>query len=140
MAALIRFGVSLPDDLLKRFDTEIQLKGYSNRSEALRDLIREYLVQKELDSDAEVVGTLTLVYDHHVAELDTKLKNLQHDFYRNIMSNIHFHLDHHHCLEVVVLRGQCSAIQNVANRLIGLRGVKHGKLTFTSTGKNLPGL
>lgn len=140
MALLTRFGVSLPDDLLKRFDTEIQHKGYSNRSEALRDLIREYLVQKELNSDAEVVGTLTLVYDHHVAELDTKLKALQHDFYQNVMSNIHFHLDHHHCLEVIVLRGQCSTIQNIANRLIGLRGVKHGKLTFTSTGKNLPGL
>ncbi|MDD5231392.1 MAG: nickel-responsive transcriptional regulator NikR, partial [Candidatus Marinimicrobia bacterium] len=134
MPELLRFGVSLPEDLLTRFDNEIRRKGYSNRSEALRDLIRESLVQKELDSDAEVVGTLTMVYDHHVADLSIKLKNLQHEHYLNIMSNIHFHLDHQHCLEVIVLRGRCSAIRNIAERLIGLRGVKHGKLTFTSTG------
>jgi len=140
MTSLFRFGVSLPENLLTRFDNEIRRRGYSNRSEALRDLIREYLVQKELDSDAQVVGTLTLIYDHHVANLDTKLKNLQHEHYQNIMSNIHFHLDHHNCLEIIVLQGKCSAIRNIAERLIGLRGVKHGKLTFTSTGKNLPGL
>lgn len=140
MANLIRFGVSLQNDLLERFDAEIRQKGYSNRSEAFRDLIREFLVKKELDSDAEVVGTLTLVYDHHVADLGLKLKTLQHDYYQNIMSNIHFHLDHHHCLEVIVLRGQCSVIRNLAEHMIGLRGVKHGKLTFTSTGQNLPGV
>lgn len=140
MSKLIRFGVSLPDDLLAHFDSEIRQKGYSNRSEALRDLIREFLVQKAIDSDAEVVGTLTLVYDHHVADLDTKMKNIQHDFYQNVMSTIHFHLDPRNCLEVIVLRGKCSLIRYVAERLIGLRGVKHGKLTFTSSGKNLPGL
>ncbi|HPC36937.1 MAG TPA: nickel-responsive transcriptional regulator NikR [Candidatus Marinimicrobia bacterium] len=140
MAGLIRFGVSLPEDLLLRYDNEIQRRGYSNRSEALRDLIREFLVQREVDSDAEVVGTLTLIYDHHVADLAVKLKSMQHESYQNIMANIHFHLDQHNCLEVIVLRGRCSLIQNIAERLIGLRGVKHGKLTFTSTGKNLPGL
>jgi CopG family nickel-responsive transcriptional regulator len=140
MAQLIRFGVSLPDDLLLRFDAEIKHKGYSNRSEALRDLIREYLVQKEINSDAEVVGTLTLVYDHHVPDLDVKLKSIQHDYYQHIMSNIHFHLDHHHCLEVIILHGHCSQLRAISDRLIGLRGVKHGKLTLTSTGKNLPGL
>lgn len=140
MNSLQRFGVSLPADLLTRFDREIIRRGYPNRSEALRDLIREYLVRQEVDRDAEVVGTLTLIYDHHTADLSGKMKALQHEHYEMILSNIHFHLDHHHCLEVVVLRGQCSLIQQVADRLIGLRGVKHGKLTFTSTGKDLPGV
>lgn len=137
--ALTRFGVSLPAELLTRFDLVITAKGYSNRSEALRDLIRAYLVGEEIEADAEVVGTLTLIYDHHVPGLDLKMKDLQHDYYQSILSNLHFHLDHDNCLEIVVLRGRYSLIRKIADHLIGLRGVKHGQLAFTSTGKNLPG-
>jgi CopG family nickel-responsive transcriptional regulator len=137
--SLTRFGVSLPSELLQRFDNVITTKGYTNRSEALRDLIRGYLVSEEIAADAEVVGTLTLIYDHHVPGLDAKMKDLQHEFFQSILSNLHFHLDHDTCLEVVVLRGNYSLIQTIADRLIGLRGVKHGQLAFTSTGKNLPG-
>ncbi len=136
---LTRFGVSLPADLLQKFDNLIQEKGYSNRSEALRDLIRAHLVHQELAADEEVVGTLTLIYDHHVPDLDLKMKTTQHDYYQNILSNLHFHLDHDNCLEVIVLRGRFSLIRSIADRLIGMRGVKHGQLAFTSTGKNLPG-
>lgn len=135
----LRFGVSLPAELLERFDLVIERKGYANRSEAIRDLIRDYLVGEEIKADAEVVGTLTLVYDHHVPDLDLKMKETQHEFYKNILSNLHFHLDHDNCLEIIVLKGRCSLIQKLADKLIGLRGVKHGKLVFTSTGKNLPG-
>ena len=98
MTDLIRFGVSLPAELLKRFDQEISSKGYPNRSEAIRDLIRDYLIKRDIDSNAEVVGTLTLIYDHHVPELSDKLNHLQHENYGIILSNLHIHLDHHNCL------------------------------------------
>ena len=140
MSELQRFGVSLQSDLLRMFDDEIAKKGYQNRSEALRDLIRDYLIKRDIDKDAEVVGTLTLIYDHHVPELSDKLNDFQHKHYKIILSNLHIHLDHHNCLEVILLRGKCSEIVNLSNIIKGTRGVKHGKLTFTSTGENLPGV
>jgi len=140
VSELIRFGVSLPKDLLEKFDKEIQGKGYTNRSEAIRDLIREFLVKQEIDQDMEVVGTLTIVYDHHVREISDRLIDLQHDNFKYIHSNLHVHLDHDNCLEVIILKGRYSTISDIANRIIGSRGVKHGKLTFTSTGKMLPGV
>ena len=111
MSELIRFGVSLPDDLLERFDTEISQKGYQNRSEALRDLIRNYLVKRELDKDEEIVGVLSLVYDHHVPNISDKLNDLQHDHYQNILSTTHIHLDHRNCLEVIILKGKYSEVK-----------------------------
>ncbi|MCK4641860.1 MAG: nickel-responsive transcriptional regulator NikR [Candidatus Marinimicrobia bacterium] len=140
MTILKRFGVSLPGDLLARFDNEIEQKGYQNRSEALRDLIRDYLVKRDLDKNEEVVGVLNLVYGHHVPNLSAKLNDIQHDHYHNILSNVHIHLDHHNCLEVIIIKGRYSEIKQLSDRIIGTRGVKHGELSFNSTGKNLSGV
>jgi len=137
---LKRFGVSLPAELLKQFDAEIREKGYENRSEALRDLIRNYLVRRALDKNEEIVGVLSLVYDHHVPNLSNQLNDIQHDHHDNILSNTHIHLDHHNCLEVIILKGRYSEIKKLTDKIIGTRGVKHGELSFTSTGKNLAGV
>ncbi|MFH2049973.1 MAG: nickel-responsive transcriptional regulator NikR [bacterium] len=140
MDALKRFGISLPAGLLNRFDREIAEKGYHNRSEAFRDLIRQYLVKRDLDKNEEIVGVLSLVYDHHVPSLSNHLNDLQHDHHKHILSNTHIHLDHHNCLEVIILKGRYSAVKGLSDRIIGIRGVKHGDLSFTSTGKNLSGV
>ncbi|MBN2601453.1 MAG: nickel-responsive transcriptional regulator NikR [Candidatus Marinimicrobia bacterium] len=140
MNELKRFGVSLPAGLLNRFDKEITEKGYQNRSEALRDLIRNYLVKRALDKNEEIVGVLSLVYDHHVPNLSNQLNDLQHDHHNHILSNTHIHLDHHNCLEVIILKGRYNEVKGLSDRIIGTRGVKHGDLSFTSTGKNLSGV
>ncbi|HUJ66136.1 MAG TPA: nickel-responsive transcriptional regulator NikR [Acidimicrobiales bacterium] len=138
MAHLTRFGVSLEKELLVQFDRLLAKKGYANRSQALRDLIRERLVkdQWELGTGA-AVGTVTLVYSHDVRELADKLTDLQHAHYRQIVSTLHVHLDRHHCLEVLVLRGKAQELQAIADRLIGTRGVKHGTFSATSEGRAL---
>ncbi len=138
MAQLTRFGVSIEDSLLKKFDDLIGRKGYYNRSEALRDLIRDSLVEAEAQVGAgEMIGTITLVYDHHVRELADTLTELQHQYYKTIISTTHIHLDNHNCLEVLITRGRGEDIKKISQLLIGARGVKHGKLTLTSTGKDL---
>jgi CopG family nickel-responsive transcriptional regulator len=138
VGTLTRFGVSLDDDLLDRFDRMIQRKGYTNRSEALRDLIREALVRDQWDiGTTEAVGTLTLVYNHEVRELADKLTDLQHAHYRSIVSTLHVHLDPHHCLEVLVLRGKAAELKAIADRLIGTRGVQHGTFSATTEGRVL---
>ena len=131
-----RFGVSIPNRLLERFDGLIGEKGYSNRSEALRDLIRDFLVEAEWESDEETIGTVTLVYDHHVKELSDELNSIQHDMGEAIISTLHVHLDHHMCLEVVLVKGKSSDIRRMADRLIGTRGVVHGKLTAATVGRS----
>lgn len=123
--------------LLKEFDRQIEAKGYATRSEALRDLIRANLVEEEWADDRDTVGTVTIVYDHHVRDLTEKLTELQHRVQHLIVSSLHVHLDHDHCLEVLVLRGKGSGIRRVADALIGTKGVKHGKLTMTTTGTHL---
>ncbi|MBU0711408.1 nickel-responsive transcriptional regulator NikR [bacterium] len=140
MDALKRFGISLPAGLLNRFDREITEKGYQNRSEAFRDLIRQYLVKRDLDKNEEIVGVLSLVYDHHVPSLSNHLNDLQHNYHEHILSNTHIHLDHQNCLEVIILKGRYSDVKRLSDRIIGTRGVKHGDLSFTSTGKNLTGV
>lgn len=137
MKELVRFGVSLDRDLLDNFDELIARKGYTNRSEAIRDLIRDNLVGQEWDANKETVGTVTIVYDHHVRALTDKLTGIQHDFQHLIVSGMHVHLDHDHCLEVLVVRGKGSEIRRVADTLIGTKGVKHGKLATTTTGRHL---
>jgi CopG family nickel-responsive transcriptional regulator len=138
MSTLTRFGVSLEQELLARFDRLIARKGYTNRSEALRDLIRESLVREQWDlGTAEAVGTVTLVYSHDVRDLADKLTDLQHAHYTAIVSTLHVHLDPHHCLEVLVLRGKAKEIKAIADRLIGTRGVKHGTFSATAEGKAL---
>ncbi len=138
MAGLIRFGISMDKDLLERLDREIVKQGYPNRSEAIRDLIRNQLVELEWSSDEEeVAGTITIIYDHHVRGLSDLLLELQHDHHEMIVSVMHVHLEHDHCLEVMVIKGRASEAKTLAGRLIGVKGVKHGKLTITSTGKRL---
>lgn len=137
MKKLVRFGVSLDHHLLDDFDRLISRKNYTSRSEALRDLIRDNLVGHEWDENKETVGTITIVYDHHVHDLTEKLTDLQHRHHRLILSAMHVHLDHDSCLEVLVVRGKGSEIRKVADTLIATKGVKHGKLTMTTTGKGL---
>jgi len=135
---LVRFGVSMNAQLLDKFDRLIRRKSYANRSEAIRDMVRGLLVDEEWQTgSAEVVGTVTLVYDHHMNNLSGTLNEIQHDFHTAIISTLHVHLDHHNCLEVLVLKGKADKIKEVGDRLISVKGVKHGKLVFTSTGKEL---
>jgi len=133
----MRFGVSISSGLLDKFDELIEAKGYVNRSEAIRDLIRDYLVEHEWEKDAETMGSVTLVYDHHMRELTESLTALQHDFHSSVISSMHVHVDEHNCLEVIVIRGKGSKVKEIADRLISTKGVKHGKLTMTTTGKGL---
>jgi CopG family nickel-responsive transcriptional regulator len=138
MGGLSRIGVAIDTDLLDQFDRLIGQRGYTNRSEAFRDLIRDELVQKVAESpESHVVGTVTLVYDHHVRMLSDKLTDIQHDFHRSILSTLHVHLDHDHCLEVLVVRGKSAEVRKVADALISTKGVKHGRLTITTTGADL---
>jgi CopG family nickel-responsive transcriptional regulator len=138
MSDLARFGISIDDRLLKRFDDLIADKGYVNRSEAIRDLIRNALVEDAwAREDEETVGTVTLVYDHHTRDLADKLTEQQHSHHEAIISALHVHLDAHHCLEVVVVKGKAKSVKRLADELIGTKGVKHGKLVTTTTGKGL---
>lgn len=138
MGELTRFGVSINTSLLKRFDELILEKNYVNRSEAIRDLIRDRLVEEEnKDDNIDVVGTITIVYNHEVHELSEMLTELQHKAYQAIVSSLHIHLDAHNCLEVLVVKGKGREIRMIADRLIGAKGVKHGKLTITTMGKFL---
>ena len=138
MGELSRIGVAIDSDLLEKFDHLIADRGYTNRSEAFRDLIRDELVEKAWEApNSEVVGTVTLVYDHHVRMLSDKLTDLQHDHFHHILSTLHVHLDHDNCLEVLVVRGKASAVKKIADALISTKGVKHGRLTITSTGTGL---
>jgi len=138
MDKVTRFGVSIPAELVQSFDSIIKAKGYANRSEAIRDMMRDYLVESEWESgESEVVGTVTLVYDHHVRELSNVLTNLQHAFHDQILCSTHVHLDEHNCLEVVVVKGTSGQVQTIADHLISTKGVKHGKLVCTTTGERL---
>jgi CopG family nickel-responsive transcriptional regulator len=135
---LVRFGVSMSPRLLKRFDDLLTTKGYVNRSEAFRDLIRNALVEIEWEEgNKEILGTLTIIYNHEVRELSDRLEDLQHAHYDNIVSTMHVHLDKHYCLEVMVLRGMPGIIRSLANHIIGVKGVKHGQLVMTSLGADL---
>ncbi|PLX92361.1 MAG: nickel-responsive transcriptional regulator NikR [Desulfuromonas sp.] len=138
MSELSRFGISIDERLLQRFDNLISKKGYVNRSEALRDLIRAALVEEEWgDADQETVATVTLVYDHHTRDLADRLTEHQHSHHEEIVSTLHIHLDKQHCLEVVVIKGKALQVKRLADELIGTKGVKHGKLVTTTTGRNL---
>ena len=137
MDDVIRFGVSLDRQLLAEFDRHIRRRRYTNRSEALRDLIRDTLVGEEWGENRETIGTITYVYDHHVPDLTGKLTDIQHAYSGQILSGMHVHLDHNHCLEVLVVKGKGAAIKQVADALVSAKGVKHGKLTMTTTGKSL---
>jgi len=138
MGKVIRFGVSLEADLLKKFDALIELTGYKSRSEAFRDLIRERLVQEEWKKpEKETIGILGLVYDHDTRELTETLNKVQHQYVDTIVSSTHIHLDSHNCLEVIILKGKSKDIKSISERLISTRSVKDGKLIETTTGSDL---
>ena len=136
--ALQRFGVSMEGKLLELFDRMIAKRGYRNRSEAIRDLVRDKLVEEEWAAGSrEVVGTLTIIYDHHTRELQARMTELQHTYHAHVVSTLHVHLDHHNCLEVLVVRGRPRDVRALSDGLLSLKGVKHGRLAATSSGKNL---
>jgi CopG family nickel-responsive transcriptional regulator len=134
-----RISVSLNKTLLRKLDRMVREKGYDNRSLAIAGMVADSLVEHQRKlGDVEAVGTVTLVYDHHKPNVQETLTELQHDHLHSIITTLHVHLDHHNCLEVLVVRGKASAIQALADRVIGAKGVKHGKLSITTTGKELP--
>lgn len=131
---ITRFGVSIEPILLKKFDKIIKKEGYFNRSEAIRDMIRKNLIiEKYKNPEEKVIGTLTMIYDHHTGNLTNKLLNLQHDHHNEILSTTHIHVDHHNCLEVLVLKGQAGNIQKLADKIKALKGIKHGELVITKS-------
>ena len=127
----------MDEELLARFDADIVRRGYANRSEAIRDLIRERLVREEWRAGEEVVGVITLVYDHHVRNLEARITDIQHDHHHRVISTMQIHLDRDNCLEIIAVRGKGAEIAELASKLIGLKGVRHGRLTATTTGKAL---
>ncbi len=135
---LKRFGISLEEELLKKFDKLIAVEGYTNRSEAIRDMIRATLVRKEWnEGNKETAGVVTLVYDHHQFELAQKMTDIQHKDFEIVISSLHIHVDKKNCLEVILLKGKSREIKRVADTLISTKGVKHGRFIFTTTGKDL---
>jgi len=137
MSKLVRFGVSLEEDLLVKFDQHITQRKYTNRSEALRDMIREELVKKEWTENKEVTGAITLVYDHHTRELVTKVLDVQHDYHACILSSQHIHLDHHNCFEIIVTKGKSKEIEGLYQKLKAIRSVKHAGFMMATKGKDL---
>ena len=134
-----RLSVSLPSGLLPQLDEMVREKGYNNRSLAVADMIRDRLVEHRQQLGAEeIAGTITLVYDHHKQHVQATLTDIQHDHHDAIITTTHVHLDHHNCLEVLVVRGQAAVVKKIADELISSKGVKHGKLSVTTTGKDLP--
>jgi CopG family nickel-responsive transcriptional regulator len=139
MEELARFGISIPKDLLDAFDEYIRRKHYANRSEAIRDLIRQKLVEEEWrESKEEVAGVITYLYDHHKRELVDKLMDIQHDYFDRIITTQHIHVDHHRCLEVILVKGKANEIKELADKVQALKGVLHLNLTLTTLGKNIP--
>ena len=137
MSELFRFGISLEKALLDKFDSLIKEKNYTNRSEAIRDLIREDLVRKQWQEGKEIAGAITLIYDHHKRELLNKIIDVQHDFQKVIISTQHIHLDHNNCLEIIAVKGAPKKAQALADTLKSVKGVKHVTLNMSSTGKEI---
>jgi CopG family nickel-responsive transcriptional regulator len=132
---LVRFGVAMESSLLKEFDHLVETRG-GTRSEALRDLARAAITKTQLRRGVEAVGTLTLIYDHHVRDLTERLTELQHDLGDKIRSTLHIHLDHDHCLEIIVMHGRSDELQTVADRILALKGVLHGAIEIYAHGDN----
>ena len=133
---LVRFSVAMPEDLLMRFDELVARRGLmKNRSEVVRGLVRDALVEDACSVPGmEVMGTLSITYDHHASEVQEKLHDIQHDYYASIVSTTHVHIDEHRCLEVILLRGETGLVQTLANMILGVKGVKNGHLALTSVG------
>ncbi len=142
MSDLLRFGVSIESELLESFDGLVAAQGYATRSEALRDLIRDALVRSRIEApqqSAEVLGSLSLVYDHHAHDLAHQMAGLQHDHHELVVSVLHVHISHDDCMEVIVLRGSAGEVRALADSLVSLKGVKHGKLFVTLPSRVITG-
>jgi len=137
MSKLVRFGVSLDQALLDKFDRLAKERNYTSRSEAFRDLMRQELVQKQWQEGKEIAGAITLIYDHHKRELVNKLMDIQHDFGALIISSQHVHIDHSNCLEIIAFKGSPKEAQRLADRLRSVKGVKHGTVSMSTTGKDM---
>lgn len=135
MSDIVRFGISLEKNLLDNFDSLIKRRKYTNRSEAIRDLIRQDLLKQEWEEDRQVAGAITFIYDHHQRDLLNKIIDVQHDYQDVIQSSQHIHLDHYNCLEIVAIKGNSSTVRRLADTLNALKGVKHGSLSVSGTGK-----
>ena len=135
---LKRFGVSVDAALLAKFDRFAGKRGYANRCEALRDLMRKALVKEAWNTNAVTVATVTIIYDHHDPGLSDELTRIQHDFHKNVVASMHAHIDSHDCMEVIMLRGRAKGIKKLADSLISAKGVKHGELVMSAAGKALP--
>jgi CopG family nickel-responsive transcriptional regulator len=129
-----RFSVSLEDDLLRRFDEYLRERSFKNRSEAVRDLIRDAFLRREWEEDGNVIGVISLVYDHATPQLQSKITGLQHDFHERIISTTHVHVDHENCLEIIIVSGMASNISSLADRLQAIRGVRNCNLSVTAAG------
>lgn len=134
---LKRFSISLEEDLLADFDQVILDRNYKNRSEAIRDLIRNSFVDNEWADDKDVMGVITLVFDHHQAHLQENITKLQHDFFHHIVSTTHVHMDHDNCMEVIIVKGTARDVSQLSDDLNALRGVRNCRLAMSSTGKHL---
>jgi len=137
MSELVRFGVSLSKELLEKFDKLIKDRNYTNRSEAFRDLIRQEFIKKEWQEGEDIAGAITLIYDHHRKDLLNKITDIQHNFQKVIISTQHIHLDRDNCLEIIAVRGNPVEVQKLADTLKSIKGVKHGTLSMSSTGKDI---
>ena len=136
--SLTRFSLSMPADLARQLDAMVKTKGYANRSQAVADLVRNRLVECQAEAGDQVIaGTITLVYDHHKHNIQGLLTDIQHDHAKVLIATLHVHLDHHNCMEVLAVRGPAHAVRQVADRLIAAKGVRHGRLTVTTTGQHL---
>jgi len=128
-----RFGVSLDESILAELDHFVNMRKFPNRSQAIRYLISNYLVEEKIDENKIVAGSIVLVYDHHKRELQSTSTSIQHDFHETILSVMHVHIDHHNCLETIAVMGKASKLKELADKLIAIKGVKHGKLVITTT-------
>jgi len=137
MRKLVRFSISIEERLLSSFDELVRERGYQNRSEAIRDAIRRQLIYREWEVGEEVAGVITLLYDHHRPGVAEALTELQHHALAHVIASTHVHLDESNCLECIAVRGEARTIEALADQLKSLKGVKHGELTATSTGKKL---
>ena len=137
MSEIFRFGVSLDKNLLAKFDRLIGAKNYPNRSEAFRDLIRQELVEREWQEGKEVAGAVTIIYDHHKRDILNNIMDIQHDFQGVIISTQHIHLDHNNCLEIIAVKGSPKEVRKLADTLKAIKGVKHGTLSMSTTGRDI---
>ena len=134
MKKLMRFGVSIEEDLLRRFDRFNRQKGFVNRSQGFRSVLRSLLDEDRVqDDNAHSLGVLTLMYDHHKRELEDRLTAVQHDHHHSIITTTHVHIDHDNCLEVILLRGRAGSLRKIASEISGLKGIHHSKFQLTSS-------